>query len=234
MTSTTAAVRPNWTFDTFIMLIAMVGLWAVAFFFGPAALRERGISLDEEQLRLLFLALAMALVLAAQKGKLIRFTLYERAPGASWVWGGALVFAFLLWLFFLVLETALKVPPEPAMQDYKKSVAAGGAALAIAVVMTCLVTPIVEELVFRQLMVDAFQPETGRRMFFLVGTLTSLAFSVAHCQYVNLSSYAWLFCVGWLCYAGRFLSGGIALPILIHLTVNAIPSISIYVRSLSN
>lgn len=95
--------------------------------------------------------------------------------------------------------------------------------------MLAVGTPIVEEIAYRGLIFTAFA-----RKFGLVagGVISSVLFGIAHVQSISINGFFLLFITmslgGVLAYA-RHKSGGLMLPIIIHMAFNAVSASAIFV-----
>ncbi|NCG53669.1 type II CAAX prenyl endopeptidase Rce1 family protein [Serratia fonticola] len=92
---------------------------------------------------------------------------------------------------------------------------------ALAGVITTTVTifvlaPLNEETLFRGFMMNVFHSR-HRWTLWLGAVLTSLLFAVVHSQYQNLSTLAEMFLVGMITSMARMRSGGLLLPVLLHM-----------------
>lgn len=89
----------------------------------------------------------------------------------------------------------------------------------LSVMLTTVITPICEELLYRGLLVDAFMPAMG-----MVPTalLTSALFSLNHFMLSpDLPLYANFFLLGLLFFAARVRFGGVGVPLALHIVVNS-------------
>ncbi|WP_169782574.1 CPBP family intramembrane glutamic endopeptidase, partial [Escherichia coli] len=76
--------------------------------------------------------------------------------------------------------------------------------------------PLNEETLFRGIMLNVFRSRYCWTMW-LGALITSLLFVAAHSQYQNLLTLAELFLVGLITSVARIRSGGLLLPVLLHM-----------------
>jgi len=86
-------------------------------------------------------------------------------------------------------------------------------------VMMILIVPIYEEIVFRGCLFSVFRYWFGNNIY-AAGIVVSLIFSVCHLQYLDWRSFVTLFLVSCVFVAGRVKSGGILLPVFLHILMN--------------
>ncbi|WP_241264857.1 CPBP family intramembrane glutamic endopeptidase, partial [Klebsiella pneumoniae] len=79
-----------------------------------------------------------------------------------------------------------------------------------------VVPPLNEETLFRGIMLNVFRSRYCWTMW-LGALITSLLFVAAHSQYQNLLTLAELFLVGLITSVARIRSGGLLLPVLLHM-----------------
>ncbi|MDR7342034.1 membrane protease YdiL (CAAX protease family) [Pantoea alhagi] len=129
--------------------------------------------------------------------------------GARW---HALAIAALYiaeWLF----EKVTNVPQETFMITIFAKPALG-------IFSTCLIifliAPINEEIMFRGLILNVFT-QRGRRVFWMGALVSSTLFMLMHSQYQQISTLVEMFIVGMIFCSARWYSGGLLLPILLHI-----------------
>ncbi|EMV3983133.1 CPBP family intramembrane metalloprotease, partial [Escherichia coli] len=79
-----------------------------------------------------------------------------------------------------------------------------------------ILAPLNEEILFRGIMLNVFRSRYRWTMW-LGALITSLLFAAAHSQYQNLLTLAEMFLVGMITSAARIRSGGLLLPVLLHM-----------------
>lgn len=91
---------------------------------------------------------------------------------------------------------------------------------ALGIISTCLVifliAPVNEEIIFRGLILNVFT-QGGRWVFWLGALVSSTLFMLVHGQYQHISTLIELFAVGMIFCSARRYSGGLLLPILLHI-----------------
>ncbi|MEM6158967.1 CPBP family intramembrane glutamic endopeptidase [Erwinia sp. P6884] len=91
---------------------------------------------------------------------------------------------------------------------------------ALGIFSTCLIifliAPINEEIIFRGLILNVFT-QGGRWVFLLGALISSTLFMLMHYQYQQISTLVEMFAVGMLFCSARWHSGGLLLPILLHI-----------------
>lgn len=146
------------------------------------------------------------------------------------------------WYFFECFDGYFGTPREQAMTPFRTAISSGGTSLAKVILSICIMAPVIEELVYRLLLVDLImklaayifnrKPLSADSSFaisiLISGVLSSLIFAFMHPQYTNVSTFMWVFFVGLLCFVARIVSGGIALPILVHAIGNSLTVAKIY------
>ena len=91
---------------------------------------------------------------------------------------------------------------------------------ALGIFSTCLIifliAPINEEIIFRGLILNIFT-QCGRWLFWLGALISSTLFMLMHYQYQQISTLVEMFAVGMIFCSARWHSGGLLLPILLHI-----------------
>lgn len=84
-----------------------------------------------------------------------------------------------------------------------------------------ILAPLMEELIFRGFLLRApnFEKSTGAAMLALFAS--SALFSATHANYENISSFIAIFGIGLILGVARIASGGLLLPIALHVAANA-------------
>ncbi|HIE1900991.1 CPBP family intramembrane glutamic endopeptidase [Pseudomonas aeruginosa] len=207
--------------------------WFILSQFGDDIVKQLGIPNHKDVGRLSFsLILAVALVTIAHHAKWTSVKLTDRSIAPQWLrryWIIYPLLTFLLWAFFQKIDCSVTAPPEPWMSSYTEEIKTGGLSMLVVIIGICILAPIGEELVFRQMLVDVFPIRKRHLMLVLSWLFSSLLFTIAHmCQYQNPTTLIWIFVVGSLCFVARVASGGIALPILVHVTSNSLAVVATY------
>jgi len=84
-----------------------------------------------------------------------------------------------------------------------------------------ILAPLNEETLFRGIMLNVFLSKY-RWTGWLGAVLISLLFAAVHTQYQNVSTLAEMFLVGFITSAARIRSGGLLLPVLLHMEATAL------------
>ena len=84
-----------------------------------------------------------------------------------------------------------------------------------------ILAPLNEEILFRGVMLNVFRSRYNWTMW-LGALITSLLFAAVHMQYQNLLTLAEMFLVGLITSAARIRSGGLLLPVLLHMEATAL------------
>lgn len=86
-------------------------------------------------------------------------------------------------------------------------------------VMMILIVPVYEEMIFRSCLFSVFRYWFGNNIY-AAGVVVSLIFSACHLQYLDWRSFLMLFLVSGVLIAGRVKSGGILMPVVLHMLMN--------------
>lgn len=119
-----------------------------------------------------------------------------------------------------LLDGVLGSGQEPPRFVDKAMIAAGLGAVVF--VSSVVVGPIVEEVIFRGFLFRA--PNLDRSVYstFIVLIITSAIFSAAHINYTQPTTFIIIFLTGLVLGIARVASGGLMLPIALHMCTNAI------------
>lgn len=119
-----------------------------------------------------------------------------------------------------LLDGLLGSGQEPPRFVDKAMIAAGLGAVVF--VSSVVVGPIVEEVIFRGFLFRG--PNLDRSIYstFVVLILTSAIFSAAHTNYTQPTTFIIIFLTGLVLGIARVASGGLLLPIVLHMCTNAI------------
>ncbi|ELK4796399.1 TPA: CPBP family intramembrane metalloprotease [Pseudomonas aeruginosa] len=218
-----------WRPSRSILLFSLFTIWILIFIFHREIGARMGISEVTDIQRSTGLTIAaLAISALAHVSKLSSIKLHSRHGGTVLTWVAFPVFTVLLWLFYQAVIAVFPIPPEPGMDGAKEALLAGWPAAFMMVLSACLMAPINEELIFRQILADVFWGTGTRTQLFVAWLISSSVFAFAHLQYEQPLTFAWIFGLGTVCFMARVTSGGIALPILLHIICNALACASIY------
>lgn len=105
-------------------------------------------------------------------------------------------------------------PAEPYMQNFLKGLSSQE--IAVKVISTIILTPILEELIFRGIFLSSFLNLLGERLGYIAGgIIVSTVFAWMHSQY-SIQTQILMFTVSVIFCAARYYSKGLALPIALH------------------
>ncbi|HFQ7078761.1 TPA: lysostaphin resistance A-like protein [Escherichia coli] len=113
-----------------------------------------------------------------------------------------------------LLGKALALPAEPFMTKLFADKSIPDVILTLLTIF--ILAPLNEETLFRGIMLNVFRSRYCWTMW-LGALITSLLFVAAHSQYQNLLTLAELFLVGLITSVARIRSGGLLLPVLLHM-----------------
>lgn len=88
-------------------------------------------------------------------------------------------------------------------------------------VMMIIIVPFYEEMVFRGCLFSVFKFWLGNNIY-AAGIAVSIVFSACHLQYMDWRTFLILFLVSIIFVAGRVITGGILMPILLHMLMNMV------------
>lgn len=134
--------------------------------------------------------------------------------GLSWGKLSKQSFAFLALIIISYAASYHLLPKEPFVTDFTKGLSHEMAAVKIAA--TIFIFPLLEELVFRGIILSSFLNAFGEKAGYIIGGLTvSVLFAVIHTQYsfptkIQMFALSLIFC------GARYQSRGLLLPILLH------------------
>ncbi|EBU2048100.1 CPBP family intramembrane metalloprotease [Salmonella enterica] len=138
-----------------------------------------------------------------------------RNAGAPWLAGAMAV----LYVGEFLLGKVLDLPAEPFMTTLFADKSIPGVILTLLAVF--ILAPLSEETLFRGIMLNVFRSRYSWTMW-LGALITSLLFAAVHMQYQNLLTLAEMFLVGLITSAARIRSGGLLLPVLLHMEATAL------------
>ncbi|MGP1063969.1 CPBP family intramembrane glutamic endopeptidase [Serratia sp. CY56810] len=105
-------------------------------------------------------------------------------------------------------------PDEPYMQNFLKGLSSQE--IAVRIISTIILTPILEELIFRGIFLSSFLNLLGERLGYIAGgVIVSTVFAWMHSQY-SIQTQILMFTVSIIFCAARYYSKGLALPIALH------------------
>ncbi|KSQ21620.1 CPBP family intramembrane metalloprotease [Pseudomonas aeruginosa] len=119
-----------------------------------------------------------------------------------------------------LLDGVLGSGQEPPRVVDKAMIAAGLGAVVFA--SSVVVGPIVEEVIFRGFLFRAPNWDRNTLSTLAVLTITSAIFSAAHTNYTQPTTFIIIFLTGLILGIARVASGGLLLPIALHMCANAI------------
>ncbi len=138
-----------------------------------------------------------------------------RNVGAPWLVGAMAV----VYVGEFLLGKVLDLPAEPFMTKLFADKSIPDVTLTLLAIF--ILAPLNEETLFRGIMLNVFRSRYSWTMW-LGALITSLLFVAAHSQYQNLLTLAELFLVGLITSAARIRSGGLLLPVLLHMEATAL------------
>lgn len=133
-----------------------------------------------------------------------------RNVGVLWLVGAMAV----VYIGVFLLGKVLALPAEPFMTKLFADKSIPDVILTLLTIF--ILAPLNEETLFRGIMLNVFRSRYCWTMW-LGALITSLLFVAAHSQYKNLLTLAELFLVGLITSAARIRSGGLLLPVLLHM-----------------
>lgn len=133
-----------------------------------------------------------------------------RNVGVPWLVGTMAV----VYIGVFLLGKVLALPAEPFMTKLFADKSIPDVILTLLTIF--ILAPLNEETLFRGVMLNVFRSRYCWTMW-LGALITSLLFVAAHSQYKNLLTLAELFLVGLITSAARIRSGGLLLPVLLHM-----------------
>ncbi|MEW9383282.1 CPBP family intramembrane glutamic endopeptidase [Escherichia coli] len=133
-----------------------------------------------------------------------------RNVGVPWLVGAMAV----VYVGVFLLGKALALPAEPFMTKLFADKSIPDVILTLLTIF--ILAPLNEETLFRGIMLNVFHSRYCWTMW-LGALITSLLFVAAHSQYQNLLTLAELFLVGLITSVARIRSGGLLLPVLLHM-----------------
>ncbi|HAJ0476925.1 TPA: CPBP family intramembrane metalloprotease [Escherichia coli] len=133
-----------------------------------------------------------------------------RNVGAPWLVGAMAV----VYVGEFMLGKVLDLPAEPFMTTLFADKSIPDVILTLMAVF--ILAPLNEEILFRGIMLNVFRSRYRWTMW-LGALITSLLFAAAHMQYQNLLTLVEMFLVGLITSAARIRSGGLLLPVLLHM-----------------
>ena len=138
-----------------------------------------------------------------------------RNVGVPWLVGAMAV----VYVGVFLLGKALALPAEPFMTKLFADKSIPDVILTLLTIF--ILAPLNEETLFRGIMLNVFRSRYCWTMW-LGALITSLLFVAAHSQYQNLLTLAELFLVGLITSVARIRSGGLLLPVLLHMEATSL------------
>ncbi|EBY5753480.1 CPBP family intramembrane metalloprotease [Salmonella enterica subsp. enterica serovar Give] len=133
-----------------------------------------------------------------------------RNVGAPWLVAAMAV----LYVTDFLLGKVQGLPAEPFMTKLFADKTIPDVILTLLAIF--ILAPLNEETLFRGIMLNVFRSRYSWTMW-LGALITSLLFAAVHMQYQNMLTLAEMFLVGLITSAARIRSGGLLLPILLHM-----------------
>ncbi|KAF1370062.1 CPBP family intramembrane glutamic endopeptidase [Yokenella regensburgei] len=134
--------------------------------------------------------------------------------GLSWGKPSKQSFIFLALIIITYAASYYLKPKEPFVTDFTKGLSHEMAAVKIAA--TIIISPLLEELVFRGIILSSFLNALGEKTGYIIGGLTvSFLFAIIHTQY-SFPTQVQMFALSVVFCGARYQSGGLLLPILLH------------------
>lgn len=134
--------------------------------------------------------------------------------GISWGKPSKQSFVFLTLIIIAYAASYYLTPKEPFVTDFTKGLSHEMAVVKITA--TIIIIPLLEELVFRGIILSSFLNAFGEKAGYIIGGLTvSVLFALIHTQYsfptkIQMFALSLIFC------GARYQSRGLLLPILLH------------------
>ncbi|HBP4332715.1 CPBP family intramembrane metalloprotease [Escherichia coli] len=134
--------------------------------------------------------------------------------GISWGKPSKQSFVFLTFIIIAYAASYYLTPKEPFVTDFTKGLSHEMAVVKITA--TIIIIPLLEELVFRGIILSSFLNAFGEKAGYIIGGLTvSVLFALIHTQYsfptkIQMFALSLIFC------GARYQSRGLLLPILLH------------------
>ncbi len=155
--------------------------------------------------------LMMLLIFSSIIHLLNNTSLYQ---GLTWGKPNKQSFVFFLLIIIAYAASYYLTPKEPFVTEFTKGLSHEMAAVKIAA--TIIIFPLLEEQVFRGIILSSFLNALGEKAGYIIGGLTvSVLFAVIHTQY-SLPTKIQMFALSLIFCGARYQSRGLLLPILLH------------------
>lgn len=129
-------------------------------------------------------------------------------------WGRPNKQSFFALIIIIYAISHYLIPKEPFVTDFIKGLSHEMAIIKVAA--TLVIFPLMEELVFRGILLSSFLNTVGEKAGYIVGGLIfSFFFAAIHNQY-SLSTKIMMFALSLIFCGARYQSKGLLLPILLH------------------
>ncbi|MHD0644691.1 lysostaphin resistance A-like protein [Pseudomonas aeruginosa] len=120
-----------------------------------------------------------------------------------------------------VANLFMDVPVEPAGKQFTRDMHGDLVKAGMLAVGTVILAPISEEIIFREILFKSFLPERSTTHLVIAMAFSSLCFGFMHEQYEFAFTKLYIAISGFFYVAARVWSGGLLLPILMHMAWNA-------------
>ena len=137
-----------------------------------------------------------------------------------------LLAGFIFWAISSMIGAMMNLPVEQFMLDIKAASNSVGV-IALVIVSICLVTPVMEELVFRGWLFRRI----GQTKLGDIGALilTAIIFTVIHSQYEHNVSFIIMLAFGLLLGFIRYKSNNISYSIVTHMFFNSLAIVTLFI-----
>lgn len=139
-------------------------------------------------------------------------------------------------LFSLIMIIQLFVPYLLAVRKTEEwmisQMSFSGAILWINIFSSVLLVPVYEEIVFRGCLFNSFKFWFNDNIY-TSAIVTSVIFSALHLQYTDFRTFLMLFLVSLVLISAKIKSNGLLMPILLHMSMNAVIAGIQYLASIS-
>ncbi|MDN7383112.1 CPBP family intramembrane metalloprotease, partial [Escherichia coli] len=139
-------------------------------------------------------------------------------------------------LFSLIMIIQLFVPYLLAVRKTEEwmisQMSFSGAILWINIFSSVLLVPVYEEIVFRGCLFNSFKFWFNDNIY-TSAIVTSVIFSALHLQYTDFHTFLMLFLVSLVLISAKIKSNGLLMPILLHMSMNAVIAGIQYLASIS-
>ncbi|MBI6882370.1 CPBP family intramembrane glutamic endopeptidase [Pseudomonas putida] len=111
---------------------------------------------------------------------------------------------------------------EAALTEMARGFKESGLFLKVAIIAsTALFAPVFEEIIFRQLIIQAYPAHLGRVWVWVAGVSSVVLFTLGHVQYFKVSTFVFIACYAIMLTVARLHTGGVLTPIVMHVLNNS-------------